>query len=81
MLGSLANTETEALTTAKARIAELERIGETRQDILEIQESRIHEACEIYAGMEGFIPKYCSEAYLQRTIRQMYEALLGVGDE
>lgn len=64
----------------EARIAELERIGEIRQDIVEILESRIHEAIEVYAGMEGFIPETAPEAYCLRIIDQMNKALLGGGE-
>jgi len=44
-------------------------------------EQRIHEACEVYAGMEGFIPVYAETAYVLQTINQMYAELLEVDDE
>ena len=105
-------------TTIKAltdRIAELEKCGEHRQDIIEILEgrveelgaevatkamqlsglsylydetveanarlsARIHEACEVYAGMDGFIPETAPEAYCLRIIDQVNKALLGGGE-
>jgi hypothetical protein len=44
-------------------------------------EQRIHEAMEVYAGMEGFIPETAPEAYCLRIINQMNKALLGGEDE
>lgn len=38
-------------------------------------EYRIHEACEIYTGMDGFIAETCPEGYQQRILKQMYDAL------
>jgi len=35
----------------------------------------IHEAKEIYTGMQGFKPETAPEAYQQRILKQMYEAL------
>ena len=42
----------------------------------EAAEAKLHEVQEIYAGMEGFEAKYASEAYLQRIIKQMYDAAM-----
>ena len=42
---------------------------------------RIHEACEVYAGMEGFIPVHAETGYVLQTIEQMYKELLEVKDE
>ena len=39
-----------------------------------------HEAQEIYAGMEGFIPRNAEAAYTIRIIEQMYKALLQEGE-
>lgn len=39
---------------------------------------RIDAVREIYAGMEGFIAQTAPEGYLQRIVKQMYEAALGV---
>lgn len=39
-------------------------------------ESRIHEAKEVYAGMEGFEPQTAPEGYLLRIIEQMYQELI-----
>lgn len=36
---------------------------------------RIHEAKEIYIGMEGFVPVTAPEGYQQRILKQMWEAL------
>lgn len=36
----------------------------------------LKEIIEIYAGMDGFIPETCGEGYLQRIIKQMYEAAI-----
>ena len=44
-------------------------------ELAELRE-RIHEACEVYAGMEGFIPETAPEAYCLRVIEQMYQALV-----
>lgn len=44
-------------------------------------EERIHEACEIYAGMEG-CPLQTSEAkYLMKIIRDMYKALVAEDEQ
>ena len=50
-------------------------IGRLDDQIDEL-EKRIHEACEVYAGMEGFEPETAPEAYCLRIIEQMYKALL-----
>ena len=42
---------------------------------IEELESRIHEACEVYAGMEGFIPETAPEGYCLRIINEMYKEL------
>ena len=42
--------------------------------IAELQK-RIHEAQEIYAGMEGFMPETAHESYCLRIIEQMNKAL------
>jgi len=31
----------------------------------------MHDIYEVYAGSEGFIPQYCSEAYLQGLVKEM----------
>jgi len=49
-------------------------------ELAELRE-RIHEACEVYAGMEGFIPVHAETGYVLQTIEQMYKELLGVQDE
>lgn len=46
-----------------------------RQQLAELREA-VHEAQEIYAGMEGFIPRNARAAYTLRVIEQMYKALL-----
>jgi histone acetyltransferase (RNA polymerase elongator complex component) len=38
-------------------------------------EERIHEASEIYIGMDGFTPETAPEGYQQRILQQMYDAL------
>ena len=38
--------------------------------------ANVHEACEVYAGMEGFIPETAPEGYCLRIIEQMYKALV-----
>ena len=53
---------------------------ELRRELVEM-ELRIHEACEVYAGMEGFIPVHAETGYVLQTIEQMYKELLGVQDE
>ena len=57
----LGKCDTCELIAAEKRIAELE--------------TAIHEASEIYIGMEGFIPRNCEAAYTLRIIKQMYDAL------
>jgi len=37
----------------------------------------VREAKEIFTGMDGFKPETAPEAYQQRVLRQMYEALKG----
>ncbi len=37
----------------------------------------IHNAKEIYTGMEGFTARTAPEAYLQRMLEQMYNELTG----
>ena len=37
--------------------------------------SRIHEAYEIYAGMDGFIPMTAPEGYCLQTIKKMADEL------
>jgi len=37
--------------------------------------NKIHEAKEIYTGADAFIARTAPEAYQQRLLRQMYEAL------
>ena len=39
--------------------------------------ARIDAVREIYAGMEGFIAQTAPEGYLQRIVKQMYDAALG----
>jgi len=51
-------------------------IAELREENTKLKE-RIHEACEVYTGMDGFIPETAPEAYQRRILRQMYEALKG----
>lgn len=41
--------------------------------------ARIHEASEIYTGMDGFVPETAPEAYQQKILQQMFNALQGVG--
>ncbi|PUB87054.1 MAG: hypothetical protein DBP02_02075 [gamma proteobacterium symbiont of Ctena orbiculata] len=36
----------------------------------------LEEIREIYAGMDGFIPKTAPEAYQERIIRQMYQCAI-----
>jgi hypothetical protein len=50
------------------------RIVEPYQKRIAELEAKLHEVCEIYVGMDGWIPKYASEAYAMRIIKQMYEA-------
>jgi uncharacterized protein (UPF0335 family) len=50
--------------------------AELRHRIEEL-EAMIHEAKEIYTGMDGFIPETAPEGYQQRIMRQLYEALKG----
>ena len=38
-------------------------------------EARIHEAKEIYTGMEGFIPETAPEAYQKRALDQIWDVL------
>ena len=45
------------------------------QQLADLQTS-VHEACEVYAGMEGFIPRNAEAAYTLRVIEQMYKALI-----
>jgi len=49
-------------------------------DRIALLEARIHEAKEIYTGMEGFIPETAPEAYQKRTLDQMWEALQEQGE-
>ena len=51
------------------------RIAELEQQLAELQK-RIHEAQEVYAGMDGFIPETAPEAYCLRIIDEMNKALL-----
>lgn len=60
--------------------AEIERL----RDENEALRARIHEAVEVYAGMEGVpLPETACEAYLLRILREMMAALAaaGRGDE
>jgi len=43
-------------------------------------EAMIHEAKEVYAGMEGFKPETAPEGYCLRIIEQMYAALADQGE-
>jgi hypothetical protein len=47
-------------------------------DEVERLDSRLHEAQEVYAGFEGFIPQTAPEDYCMRIIREMAHALMGV---
>ena len=38
-------------------------------------EARIHDACEVYAGMEGFMPEHAETAYVLHVINEMYKEL------
>jgi hypothetical protein len=58
------------LIVAEKRVAELEAK-------VEALEHRIHEASEVYAGMDGFTPETPQEAYRQRILQKMYDALQG----
>lgn len=42
---------------------------------LEKAEKAIHEAKEVYVGMDGFVPETAPEGYQQRILREMYKAL------
>ena len=55
-------------------------IRELRKQLAEL-EQRIHEACEVYAGMEGFIPVHAETGYVLQTINQMYQELQESDDE
>ena len=57
------------------RNAELMRIRQLEDENTKLREA-VHEAQEIYAGMEGFIPRNAEAAYTLRVIEQMYKALL-----
>ncbi len=48
--------------------------GDKDKRIAEL-ESRIHEAKEVYTGMEGVTPETDLEKYLMRVLDQMYEEL------
>ena len=52
-----------------------------QQDCIALLETRIHEASEVYAGMEGFKPRNAEAAYVLRIIDQMYAALKETCDE
>ncbi len=39
--------------------------------------ARLHAVTEVYAGMDGFIPQTAPESYLQRIVKQMYDAAAG----
>ena len=43
-------------------------------DRIQSLEAMLHEVREVYAGMDGFIPQTAPEGYLQRIVKQMYEA-------
>jgi len=60
---------------------EVENMALAAAERIATLESRIQAATEVYAGMEGFIPKYATEAYLFRIIEQMNNALLEKDDE
>ena len=56
------------------RQAVMEQELQDKERIQQLEE-RIHETQEIYAGMEGFIPRNAEAAYTLRIIKQMYDAL------
>lgn len=60
--------------------AAFNKLNEMLAESLEDRErlrARIDAVREIYAGMEGFIAQTAPEGYLQRIVKQMYEAALG----
>ena len=64
------------LSTAKAFIHLKSNECEGVRAELERYKAQLHEVREIYIGMDGWIPKYASEAYALRIIKQMYEEAL-----
>ena len=67
-----------ALTEDQKRMATLEAENTLLTQRVEELEHRIHEASEVYAGMDGFIAQTAPEGYQQRILKQMYDALQGV---
>jgi hypothetical protein len=55
------------------------RNDELQAKVLEL-EGRIHNAVEVYAGMEGFKANYITEAYLQKVLADMNKELLEKSD-
>ena len=50
-------------------------VVQSLRERITLLEARIHEAKEIYIGMEGFVPETAPEAYQKRALDQMWEAL------
>ncbi len=60
-------------------------VNEKQRERIAELEAMIHEAKEVYAGMEGFKPETAPEGYCLQVIEQMYKELIeppvGGGDE
>lgn len=71
-LGALASATMRDESIAKSeRIAQIEGIADARMTRIEELEAALREVYEVYAGSDGFVPQFASEAYQQRLIKQM----------
>jgi len=59
---------------------QLVRMLDARDAELAALKQRIHDASEVYAGMEGMNPSTHAEQYLLLLLGQMYEALQEKGE-
>ena len=42
---------------------------------------KLHDVCEIYAGMDGFVPQTAPEDYQRRILKKMYDAAIAGKDK
>jgi cell division septum initiation protein DivIVA len=63
------------LTEDQKRMATLEAENAKLKARVKELEHRIHEASEVYAGLEGVKPQTAADRYRQMMLQKMYDAL------
>ena len=75
-------TYLKIIVSQKDHIAQLDKLWlASERQLADVQvendrlKQRIHDACEVYAGMEGFMPEHAETAYVLHVINEMYKEL------